>query len=106
MAQLREFAQHSKDFETARIRVVAISVDGQDLGRQTWEKVAQEKFSILSDPQASTARSYGVYEAGESGKPSNKRMLVLVDEQGRELWQQPAGMLTVADVIKQVPQGQ
>ncbi len=106
MAQLREFAQHSKDFEAARIRVVAISVDGQDLGRQTWEKVAQEKFSILSDPQAATARAYGVYEAGEGGKPGNKRMLVLVDEQGRELWQQPAGMLTVADVMKQVPQGQ
>ncbi|HYX68110.1 MAG TPA: redoxin domain-containing protein [Terriglobales bacterium] len=106
MAQLREFAQHSKDFDSAKIKVVAISVDPQDLGRQTWEKVAERKFSILSDPQASAARAYGVFEAGEGGKPSNQRMLVLVDEQGREVWQHPAGMLTVADVIKQVPQGQ
>jgi len=106
MAQLREFAQHSKDFEAAQIRVVAISVDKQDLGRQTWEKVAERKFSILSDPGASAARAYGVFETGEGGKPSNKRMLVLVDEQGREVWQRPAGMLTVADVMKQVPEGQ
>ena len=106
MAQLREFAQQSKDFEAAQIRVVAISVDKQDLGRQTWEKVAERKFSILSDPGASAARAYGVFETGEGGKPSNKRMLVLVDEQGREVWQRPAGMLTVADVMKQVPEGQ
>jgi peroxiredoxin len=106
MAQLREFAQHSSDFDTAKIRVVAISVDGQDMGRQTWEKAAEKKFTILSDPQANTAKAYGVYETKEGGKPSNQRMLVLIDEQGREVWQKPAGMLTVVDVIKQVPQGQ
>lgn len=106
MAQLREFAQHSKDFEDSKIRVVAISVDKQDLGRQTWEKAAEKKFTILSDPEANTAKAYGIFEADKDGKPSNKRMLVLVDEQGREAWQQPAGMLTVADVMKQVPVGQ
>ncbi len=106
MAQLREFAQHSKEFEDAKIRVMAISVDPQDLGRQTWEKVGEKKFAILSDPAASAAKAYGVYEAGEGGKPSNKRMLILVDEQGRIAWQKPSGMLTVADVMKQVPQGQ
>jgi peroxiredoxin len=106
MAQLREFAQHSKDFEDAKIQVVAISVDKQDLGRETWEKAAEKKFTILSDPEASTAKAYGFYEAGEGGKPSNQRMLVLVDEQGHIVWQKPAGMLTVAEVIKQVPQGE
>lgn len=102
MAQLREFAQHEKDFEASKTRVVAISVDNQDLGRQTWEKAVEKKFTILSDPTAATAKAYGVFESGEGGKPGNKRALVLVDEQGMERWQEPAGMMTAQEVLKRI----
>lgn len=106
MAQLREFAQHSSDFDAAKTRVVAISVDGQDLGHQTWNKAAQQKFSILSDPEAIAAKAYGIFETGEGGKPSNKRTLVLVDEQGMERWQEPAGKMTAEDVLKKIQETQ
>jgi len=101
MAQLREFAQHSKDFEAAKTRVVAISADTQDLSHQTWEKAAQKQFSILSDPGTTAIKAYGLLTS-QDGKPVSKRTLILVDEQGMLLWQEPAGSMTAEEVLKKI----
>lgn len=101
MAELREFAQHRDEFDQVKTRIVAISTDGQDLARQTWEKAAQQKLTVLSDPEAAAIKAYGLLDS-EGGKLSSKRTLVLVDEQGNQRWQEPAGHLTVAAVVKRI----
>ncbi len=101
MAQLREFAQHSKDFEAAKTQVVAISADNQDFSHQTWEKAAQQKFPILSDPETVAIKAYGLLDS-ENGQPASKRTLILVDEQGMERWQEPAGSMTAPEVLKRI----
>ncbi len=54
MTELREFARHSDDLAKIGVRLVPISVDNQQHAREVWEKVAEKKFTVLSDPGANT----------------------------------------------------
>jgi len=39
--QLREFAQHAGEFEQAKARLIAISVDDQEHAHLVWDKQAK-----------------------------------------------------------------
>jgi len=60
MRQLREFAQHKAEFDQLRVRVVGVSVDGQEDAHKVWDKMTGQQFTILSDPGAQVIRSYGL----------------------------------------------
>ena len=98
MRQLREFAQHKADFDQLHIRVVGISVDGQEDAHKVWDKVTGKQFTILSDPGARVIRSYGLlHEKGRLGDDIAIRTTLFVDGEGRERWRR------VSDTIPDIP---
>jgi len=99
MRQLREFAQHSGEFEQAKARLVAISVDDQDHAHLVWDKKAGRKFTILSDPGARVIRQYGLLHAhGKGDTDIALRTTFVIDENGRERWRKVSA--TVLEIPK------
>lgn len=88
MTELREFARHSQDLAMLDVRLVPISVDDQQHAGEAWEKAANKKFTILSDPGASVIRKYGLlHEHGaEGGEDIALRTTILIGPDGRERW--------------------
>ncbi len=87
MTELREFARHNEDLVTLDVRLVPISVDNQRHAHDAWKKVADKKFSILSDPGAAVIRKYGLlHTSGGDGKDIALRTTILIAPDGREKW--------------------
>src|SRR5437667_12563603 len=87
MTELREFARHSEDLEKLSVRLVPISVDDQQHARKVWDKVAEKKFTILSDPGAQVIRRYGLlHQAGHTDKDIALRTTLLIGPDGQEKW--------------------
>ena len=87
MAELREFARHSNDLDELQVLLVPISVDDQQDAHDAWEKVADKKFTILSDPGATVIRKYGLLHAGgRDGEDIALRTTILIGRDGRERW--------------------
>jgi peroxiredoxin len=85
--QLREFAQHSQEFEKLNVQIVAISSDDVDHARQVWEQKVERKFPVLSDPGAKVASEFGLlHPKGYENQDIALRTSVLVDENGIESW--------------------
>ena len=99
MSQLREFAQHSQEFEAQNVRIVAISVDDVEHARQVWDQKVQRKFPVLSDPGAKVISEFGiVHGKGHDEEDIAIRTSLLVDENGNELWRRVS--TTVTDTPK------
>jgi len=90
MAELREFAQRSSDLNRLGVLLVPVSVDDQQHAHEVWEKVANEKFAILSDPVAAVIRKYGLLHQGggaaHGGTDISLRTTLPIDPEGREQW--------------------
>ena len=90
MTELREFAQHSDDLDEIGVRLVPMSVDDQQHTREVWEKVADKKFTILSDPASAVIKKYGLLHEGggaaHGGTDIALRTTILVGPDGRERW--------------------
>jgi|SRR5579864_1275918 len=88
MAELREFARHSKDLDDLHVRLVPISADDQHDAHEAWQKVADKKFTILSDPGATVIRKYGLLHVHgrENGEDIALRTTILIAPDGRERW--------------------
>jgi len=90
MTELREFARHSDDLKNLGIRLVPISVDDLQHTRESWEKAADKKFTILSDPGAVVIRKYGLLHEGggaaHRGTDIALRTTILIGPDGRERW--------------------
>ncbi len=87
MTELRGLAQRANDFEKLGVKVVAISVDDQGHAHDVWEKVAERKIVILSDPGAQVIRKYGLLHAtGHREQDIALRTTLLVDPRGIETW--------------------
>jgi len=92
MSQLREFAQHAGEFEQAKARLVAISVDDQEHAHLAWDKKADRQFVVLSDPGARVIREYGLlHPQGYSDTDIAIRTTFVIDESGRERWRKVSG---------------
>ena len=87
MSQLREFAEHKADFDRAGARMVAVSVDDQEHARLVFDKQVGRKFPILSDPQLSAIRAYGlVHTQGHADSDIAIRATLVLDRDGVERW--------------------
>lgn len=87
MNELREFARHSEELDKLDVRLIPISVDDQEHAREVWEKVAEKKFTMLSDSGASVIREYGLlHEAGHAGRDIALRTTLLIGPDRRERW--------------------
>jgi alkyl hydroperoxide reductase subunit AhpC len=87
MTELREFARHSSDLDSIGVRLIPLSVDNQQHAHDVWEKVAQESFTILSDPGAKVIRQYGLlHEHGGHDSDIALRTTILIGTDGRERW--------------------
>ena len=107
MRQLREFAQHAGDFEQARARLVAISVDDQDHAHLVWDKQTDHQFVVLSDPEARVVRQYGLlHPHGKRDSDIAIRTTFVIDENGRERWRKVSATIPeipkAADVLQQL----
>ncbi len=108
MSQLREFAQHAGEFEQAKARLVAISVDDQEHAHLAWDKKADHQFTILSDPGARVIRQYGLlHPQGHAGDTDIAiRTTYVIDENGRERWRKVSGTAfevpKAAEVLQQL----
>jgi len=109
MRQLREFAQHAGDFEQAKARLVAVSVDDQEHAHLVWDKQASHKFVILSDPGAQVIRHYGLLHShGKGDDDIALRTTFVIDENGRERWRKVSATVLeipkAAEVLQQLPE--
>jgi len=109
MRQLREFAQHAGDFEQAKARLVAISVDDREHAHLAWDKQAGQKFIILSDPGARVIRQYGLlHPHGKGDDDIALRTTFVIDENGRERWRKVSATIPeipkAAEVLQQLRQ--
>lgn len=87
MTELREFAQHSGDLEELDVRLIAISVDDQSHAHEVWEKAADRKLTVLSDPGAHVIQQYGLlHRAGHADNDIALRTTLLIGPDGREQW--------------------
>ncbi len=87
MTELREFARHSEDLDKLGVRLIPISVDDQQHAHEAWEKVAEKKFTILSDPGAQIIRRYGLlHQSGHAESDIALRTTLLIAPDGREKW--------------------
>ena len=101
MRQLREFAQHKAEFDQLNVRVVGISVDGQQEAHKVWDKMTGRQFTILSDPGAQVIRSYGLlHDKGHLGDDIAIRTTLFVDGEGRERWRR------VSDTVPDIPKAE
>ena len=101
MRQLREFAQHKAEFDQLHVRIVGISVDGQEDAHKVWDKVTGKEFTILSDPGAQVIRSYGLlHEKGRLGDDIAIRTTLFIDAEGRERWRR------VSETIPDIPKAE
>ena len=99
MGQLREFARHSKEFDSLDTRIVALSVDDREHAFSVWQKVVNRQFTILSDPGARVIRAYGLIHpsGGMEGQDIALDTTLLVDSDGRERWRR------VSETLPDIP---
>jgi len=103
MNQLREFAQHSQEFEAQNVHIVAISVDDQEHARQVWDQKVERKFPVLSDPGAKVISEMGiVHPKGHDHEDIAIRTSVLVDENGNELWRRASTSVSDAPKVNEI----
>jgi alkyl hydroperoxide reductase subunit AhpC len=82
MTELREFARRSEELDKLGI---PISVDDQHDAHEAWQKVAEKKFTILSDPGAQVIRRYGLLHRHAESDIA-LRTTLLIGPDGREKW--------------------
>src|SRR5215510_47569 len=111
MTELRGLAQKASEFEKLKVKVVAISVDDQQHAHDVWDKAAQQKITILSDPGAQVIKKYGLLHAGGfGGQDIALRTTLLVDPEGIEKWRRISHSVpdipTVEETIAKIQESQ
>lgn len=87
MTELREFARHNDELNKLGVRLIPISTDDQQHAHDVWEKAAEKKFTILSDPDAQVIRRYGLlHQGGHAKSDIALRATLLIGADGREKW--------------------
>ncbi len=81
MGELREFAQHKAEFDAANAELVAIGPDDPVHAKKVWEGPAGKAFQILMDPEYKVIGAFGL-----KGTDGTKRTVVVLDENGNEIY--------------------
>jgi peroxiredoxin len=100
MRQLREFAQHADEFDKLNARLVAITVDPPEKTRETWERITNKRFTILSDPERRIIRQYGLLHEQPRGPDIALRSTLILDENSVERWRE------VSATVPQIPKAE
>jgi peroxiredoxin len=100
MRQLREFAQHAGQFDKLNARLVAITVDPPEKTRETWERITDKRFTILSDPERSIITQYGLLHKQRGGPDIAIRATLILDENSVERWRE------VSATVGQIPKAE
>lgn len=83
LVEVGEYFRHACLARKPRLQ----SVDDRQHAHDVWEKVAERKFAVLSDPGAKVIRKYGLlHEARHSGANIALRTTILIGPDGRERW--------------------
>jgi peroxiredoxin len=84
---LRGIQKNLREFEAARVRVAAISVDAPEVSRNLASE-AGYTFTVLSDPTAETIRRYSLLHkgGGPEGSDIARPAEFLVDTSGVVRW--------------------
>jgi len=111
MTELRGLAQKASEFEKLNVKVVGISVDDQQHAHDVWDKVAQQKITVLSDPGAQVIKKYGLlHAAGHSDQDIALRTTLLVGPNGIEKWRRVSQSVpdipTVDETLAKVKESQ
>jgi|SRR5579864_2535215 len=89
MMELGEFTKHYKEFQAAKVEILAISTDPLEQARWVKEKVGTP-FPVLSDAKRTAMQEYGTRSLSSypspDGGPYNHATLVLVDKNGVIRW--------------------
>jgi peroxiredoxin len=85
MAELREFAQHKSEFDAANAELIAIGPDDPARAKKVWEGPANKAFQILMDRDYKVISSFGLKD-----KEGTKRTVVVLDENGNEIFRKSA----------------
>jgi peroxiredoxin len=87
MKQLREFAQRKADFDAVNAEIVAISTDDAAHAAKVWKDVAHREVTILSDPDATVIREYGLlHPKGHADEDIALRATLVLDQNGVEVF--------------------
>jgi mycoredoxin-dependent peroxiredoxin len=102
--QLREFAQHTREFDALNTRLLAISVDDREHALLVWDSVVNRRFTILSDPGAQVIGSYGLLHraAGMEGQDIALDTTLLVDVDGHERWRHVSQTLSDVPTTEEI----
>src|SRR5215467_14198461 len=111
MTELRGLAQRASEFQKLNVKVVGISVDDQQHAHDVWDKVGQQKITVLSDPGGQVIRKYGLlHVAGHSDQDIALRTTLLVDPDGIEKWRRVSQSVpdipTVDETLAKVKESQ
>jgi peroxiredoxin len=84
---LRSFQSKLSEFESRRIRVVAISVDRPEIDRRQRQKLGFT-YTFLSDPKTKVIRRYDLLHAGAGPKGADiaRPAEFLIDSTGTIRW--------------------
>jgi peroxiredoxin len=89
MMELGEFTRHYKEFQAAKVEILAVSTDPIDEARWTRQQVGTP-FPVLSDSKRVALNLYGTRSLSSypspDGGPYNHATLVLVDKNGIVRW--------------------
>ena len=84
---MRSFQQRLSDFDSRGIRILAVSVDGEEISRQHRRKMGFS-FPLLSDVKAEAIRRYDLLHpgAGPKGTDIARPAEFLIDSSGIIQW--------------------
>jgi peroxiredoxin Q/BCP len=103
LGQLREFAQHSHEFESQNIHIVAVSSDDVEHARLVWSEKVDHKFPVLSDPGAKVISQYGLLHAKGHGEDDIAiRTAIFLDENGIEQWRRVSTSASDAPKVAEI----
>jgi peroxiredoxin len=103
MSQLREFAQHSQEFEAQNIHIVAISSDDEEHAKLVWNEKVERKFPVLSDPGAKVISQFGiVHSHGHGDEDIAIRTAIFLDENGIEQWRRVSTSASDAPKVAEI----
>ncbi len=108
--QLKDLAANQAKFDKLKVKIVAISADSPENGRRVWEKAANKQFTVLTDPDLSAIRAYGLLQVkGINDADIAIRTSILVDEKGNEVFrrisERAADIPTSEELLEKIAAG-
>jgi alkyl hydroperoxide reductase subunit AhpC len=102
MMELGQLEAHHEEFDSRNVRVVAVSIEGQDLARQTQEQFPH--LVVVADSPGKLISAVDVLhpKAGPNGEDVAAPTTIIIDRQGVVQWLYRPGQVLSRLSVKQV----